>query len=87
MLGFDPTPEQEALREMVHKFAAQRDPAAGGGVGPGRCLPLELFRKAFDLGLMTGFIPESYGGQGLTMFETCILEEEISWGARRRHVR
>jgi len=22
MIGFDPTPEQEALREMVHKFAA-----------------------------------------------------------------
>jgi len=22
MVGFDPTPEQEALREMVHKFAA-----------------------------------------------------------------
>jgi acyl-CoA dehydrogenase len=29
---------------------------------------------------MTGFIPEIYGGQGLTMLDTCILEEEISWG-------
>jgi acyl-CoA dehydrogenase len=29
---------------------------------------------------MTGFIPEIFGGQGLTLLDTCILEEEISWG-------
>ena len=80
MVGFDPTPEQEALREMVHKFAANEiRPRAAEWERDG-VFPLERFRKAFDLGLMTGFIPESYGGQGLTMLDTCILEEEISWG-------
>ena len=80
MLGFDPTPEQEALREMTHKFAANEIRPRAAEWDREGFFPLELFRKAFDLGLMTGFIPEIYGGQGLSMLETCILEEEISWG-------
>ncbi|OGR20523.1 MAG: acyl-CoA dehydrogenase [Deltaproteobacteria bacterium RIFOXYD2_FULL_66_9] len=80
MLGFDPTPEQEALREMTHKFAANEIRPRAAEWDREGVFPLDLFRKAFDLGLMTGFIPELYGGQGLTMLESCILEEEISWG-------
>src|SRR5512135_535797 len=80
MLGFDPTPEQEALREMSHKFAANEIRPRAAEWDRDGVFPLELFRKAFDLGLMTGFIPETHGGQGLTMLDTCILEEEISWG-------
>ena len=80
MVGFDPTPEQEALREMTHKFAANEIRPRAAEWDREGAFPLELFRKAFDLGLMTGFIPENLGGQGLTMLDTCILEEEISWG-------
>ena len=80
MVNFDPTPEQVALREMVHRFAANEIRPRAAEWDRDGYFPLELFRKAFDLGLMTGFIPESCGGQGLTMLETCILEEEISWG-------
>ena len=80
MVNFDPTPEQEALREMVHKFAANEIRPHAAEWDRDGFFPLDLFRKAFDLGLMTGFIPEIYGGQGLTILDTCILEEEISWG-------
>ncbi|HLO09708.1 MAG TPA: acyl-CoA dehydrogenase family protein [Desulfobacteria bacterium] len=80
MVGFDPTPEQEALREMSHKFAANEIRPRAAEWDRDGIFPLELFRKAFDLGLMTGFIPEIFGGQGLTLLDTCILEEEISWG-------
>jgi acyl-CoA dehydrogenase len=80
MVGFDPTPEQEALREMSHKFAANEIRPRAAEWDRDGTFPLELFRKAFDLGLMTGFIPEIFGGQGLTLLDTCILEEEISWG-------
>jgi len=80
MLGFDPTPEQEALREMARKFAAHEIRPKAAEWDRDGAFPMELFRKAFDLGLMTGFIPEAYGGQGLTILDLCILEEEISWG-------
>lgn len=80
MVNFDPTPEQEALRDMVRKFSANEIRPRAAEWDRDGVFPLELFRKAFDLGLMTGFIPEIHGGQGLTMLDTCILEEEISWG-------
>ena len=80
MVNFDPTAEQDALREMAHKFAANEIRPRAAEWDRDGLFPLELFRKAFDLGLMTGFIPEIHGGQGLTMLDTCILEEEISWG-------
>ena len=80
MVNFDPTPEQEALRDMAHKFAANEIRPRAAEWDRDGVFPLELFRKAFDLGLMTGFLPEIHGGQGLTMLDTCILEEEISWG-------
>jgi acyl-CoA dehydrogenase len=80
VVNFDPTPEQEALREMVHKFAANEIRPRAAEWDRDGVFPLELFRKAFGLGLMSGFIPEAYGGQGLTILDTCILEEEISWG-------
>jgi acyl-CoA dehydrogenase len=80
VVNFDPTPEQEALREMARKFAGNEIRPHATEWDRDGVFPLELFRKAFDLGLMTGFIPEIYGGQGLTMLDTCILEEEISWG-------
>jgi acyl-CoA dehydrogenase len=65
---------------MVHKFSANEIRPRAAEWDRDGVFPLELFRKAFDLGLMTGFIPEIHGGQGLTMLDTCILEEEISWG-------
>lgn len=80
MVNFDPAPEQEALRDMVRKFSANEIRPRAAEWDRDGVFPLELFRKAFDLGLMTGFIPETHGGQGLTMLDTCILEEEISWG-------
>jgi acyl-CoA dehydrogenase len=80
VVNFDPTPEQEALREMAHKFSVNEIRPRAAEWDRDGVFPLELFRKAFDLGLMTGFIPENLGGQGLTMLDTCILEEEISWG-------
>jgi len=80
MIGFDPTPQQEALREMSHKFAATEIRPRAAEWDRDGIFPIELLRKAFDLGLMTGFIPEIFGGQGLTLLEACILEEEISWG-------
>ncbi|WP_414645173.1 acyl-CoA dehydrogenase family protein [Candidatus Deferrimicrobium sp.] len=79
-MNFDPTPEQEALRELGHKFSANEIRPRAAEWDRDGVFPLELFRKAFDLGLMTGFIPEILGGQGLTMLDACILEEEISWG-------
>jgi acyl-CoA dehydrogenase len=80
MIGFDPTPEQVALQDTARRFAANEiRPVAAECDRDGR-FPEEIFRKGFELGLMTGFIPESLGGLGLGILEGCLLEEELGWG-------
>jgi acyl-CoA dehydrogenase len=80
MIGFDFTEEQIALQDMARKFAANEIRPKAGEADRTGTFPKEIFRKAFDLGLMTGFIPEAHGGLGLGSLESCIIEEELGWG-------
>lgn len=80
MIGFDLTPEQIALQEMAHKFAANEIRPKAVEYDHAGTFPEEIFRKAFELGLMSGFIPEELGGLGLSSFDTCVIEEELGWG-------
>jgi acyl-CoA dehydrogenase len=61
MIGFDLTEEQVALQDMAHKFAANEIRPRAEECDRSGTFPKEIFRKAFDLGLMTGFVPEAYG--------------------------
>lgn len=80
MIGFELTQEQLALQETAHKFAANEiRPKAVEYDREGK-FPEEIFRKAFDLGLLSGFIPEDLGGLGLGSLDTCVMEEELAWG-------
>jgi acyl-CoA dehydrogenase len=80
MIGFDLSEEQTALQDMAHKFAANEIRPKAAECDKDGKFPKEIFQKAFDLGLMTGFIPEAYGGLGLGAVEACIIEEELGWG-------
>ena len=80
MVGFDLTQEQEALRDTARRFAAHEIRPKAAEWDRDGTFPTEVFRKAFDLGLMTGFLPEAYGGPGLGSLDTCVIEEELSWG-------
>ncbi len=80
MIGFDLTEEQIALQDMAHKFAANEIRPKAAECDQTGTFPMEIFRKAFDLGLMTGFIPEALGGLGLGSLESCLIEEELAWG-------
>lgn len=44
-------------------------------------MPWDVVKKAHSLGLDTAFIPEAYGGGGITSTLThCIVMEELNWG-------
>ncbi|MBI5419340.1 MAG: acyl-CoA dehydrogenase family protein [Deltaproteobacteria bacterium] len=79
-MGFEPTEEQVALQDMAHKFAANEIRPKASEYDRTGAFPAEIFKKAFDLGLMTGFVPEAYGGLGLCSLDACIIEEELGWG-------
>jgi len=80
LVGFDLTQEQEALRDAARKFAAHEIRPKAAEWDRDGTFPMEVFRKAFGLGYMTGFIPEAYGGQGLGVLDSCVIGEELAWG-------
>ncbi|NNG47995.1 MAG: acyl-CoA dehydrogenase [Deltaproteobacteria bacterium] len=80
MIGFELTQEQVALQDMARKFAANEiRPRAVEYDHEGK-FPEDILEKAFGLGLMSGFIPEEYGGLGLAALDACIIDEELAWG-------
>ena len=42
--------------------------------------PREIFKKAFETGLMNVEIPEAYGGLGGSCLDNCLVQEEVSFG-------
>jgi acyl-CoA dehydrogenase len=80
MISFELTDEQKQLRDMTHKFAANEIRPKAAEYDRAETFPQDIMEKAFELGLMTDFIPEEYGGMGLGALEASIISEEISWG-------
>jgi len=42
--------------------------------------PEEIYRKAYDLGLMNLNVPAEYGGSGLSLLDQCLIVEELAYG-------
>ena len=80
MIAFELTQEQIALQDMSRKFAANEIRPKAVEYDHAGQFPEDILEKAFGLGLMSGFIPEEYGGLGLSALDTCIIEEELGWG-------
>ena len=80
MISFDLTQEQIALQDMARKFAANEIRPKAVEYDHAGTFPEEIFGKAFGLGLMSGYIPEEYGGLGLKALDSCIIDEELAWG-------
>jgi acyl-CoA dehydrogenase len=80
MPDFSLTPEQESLRDLARKFArTEMAPHAAECDRAGR-FPEEIYRKAFDLGLMNLNVPAEYGGSGLNVVDQCLIVEELAYG-------
>ncbi|HRF97626.1 MAG TPA: acyl-CoA dehydrogenase family protein, partial [Aggregatilineales bacterium] len=42
--------------------------------------PKDIFEKARRIGLVNMNIPEAYGGVGASVFEECLVSEEMAYG-------
>ncbi len=80
MIAFELTQEQIALQDMSRKFAANEIRPKAVEYDHAGQFPEDILEKAFGLGLMSGFIPEEYGGLGISALDACIIEEELGWG-------
>ena len=78
MPDFSLSPEQQSLRDLARRFArSEMAPHAAECDRTGR-FPEEIYRKAFELGLMNLNVPTEYGGSGLGAVDQCLIVEELA---------
>jgi acyl-CoA dehydrogenase len=80
MPDFSLTEEQKSLQKTVQKFTADRIiPIAAEADRHGK-FPENVYREAWELGVVAPTIPEEYGGAGLAELEHTIITEELAYG-------
>jgi acyl-CoA dehydrogenase len=80
MIDFRLSDEQKQFRDLAREFARNEiAPRARHHDETGE-YPMEICRKAWELGLMNTHIPAEYGGFGLGVLEGCLIAEEVAWG-------
>jgi alkylation response protein AidB-like acyl-CoA dehydrogenase len=72
------TSEQQALRDAVRTFAEQVVAPAAPGYDEREEFPLEVVRRAAEMGLFGIPFPERWGGQGGDLLSFCVALEEIA---------
>ena len=80
MYSFDLSPEQQQLKETVHRFAVEEIIPVAAEYDKKEDLPLAVCRKAWELGFLNPQIPTEYGGLGLGVMDTCLIDEEMIYG-------
>ena len=79
MPDFSLSPDQESLRDLARKFARTEMAPHAAEVDRTARFPEEIYRKAYDLGLMNLNVPTDYGGSGLGVLEQCLIVEELAY--------
>jgi alkylation response protein AidB-like acyl-CoA dehydrogenase len=82
VISFEPTEEQQVVREAMHEFAEQVLRPAARDADEVSELPDTLVAQLHELGLVSTQLPEEFGGGGeqRSPLTNAILLEELAWG-------
>ncbi|MEO5989494.1 MAG: acyl-CoA dehydrogenase [Candidatus Eisenbacteria bacterium] len=77
-LSFDLPEEAQSVREMVRDFAESEIRPIAAHIDETHEFPAENTKKMAELGLLGMFVPEEYGGAGMTYLSYVVAIEELS---------
>jgi len=80
MVNFDLNNEQLALRDLARNFAMKEIRPKSGFYDETGEWPIDILKKAWELGLVNCQIPNNFDGLGLSDFSSTIISEELGWG-------
>lgn len=82
MVSFQPTEEQQLIRETVASFAREQIRPVAHDADESAQIPSALIQQAWDLGLVQSTIPEAFGGVGEapSAVTGALVCEELAWG-------
>ncbi len=80
MISFELSDEQKELQRLAAEFTAKEiTPKAAHHDETGE-YPMDIVKKAWEVGLMNSHVPENCGGMGLGVLDGAIITEEFSYG-------
>lgn len=79
-MNFDLPLEQRMLFDVASRFAREEIAPIAGEMDRQAAFPLDIHRKAHELGLLGVTIPSDYGGHGLGTTELVLISEAFAWG-------
>jgi len=79
-MDFALSDEQLALQDTARRFAEEVIKPVAAEYDQSGDFPHEIMKQAWELGLSCVSIPHDYDGVGLSLLETCLVVEELSWG-------
>ena len=79
-IGFTLTDTQKEIQATARKFAREVIKPAAADLDKTGKYPHEIFKQAWELGLVNLHVPESCGGSGFGTLDGVIITEELAWG-------
>ncbi|KAI7868137.1 acyl-CoA dehydrogenase/oxidase [Spinellus fusiger] len=79
-MSFGLTEEQKSIQDLTRKFTLEEIiPVAAEHDRTGK-YPMEIVKKAWELGLVNTHIEAKYGGSDLKVLDSAIISEELAFG-------
>lgn len=79
-MHFNLTEDQKAFREMALKFSENEIIPVAQQLDESGTFPKDIFKKAWELGLVNTCIPSEYGGHGFSEVDSVIISELLAYG-------
>jgi acyl-CoA dehydrogenase len=79
MLDFSLSEEQQALVAQARRFAEERIMPIAAECDREARFPQDLFREAWELGLVNAIVPEAYGGAAMSHLDNSLITEQLSY--------
>ncbi len=79
-VAFTLTEEQKMIQQLARDFSQNEIVPVAEHYDRSHEFPWPVIKKAQELGLTTMTIPEKYSGLGLSLFEECLVTEELASG-------
>ncbi|KAM7400215.1 hypothetical protein PAMA_004760 [Pampus argenteus] len=78
--SFELTDQQKEFQQLARKFVREEIVPVAAAYDKSGEYPFPIIKKAWELGLINGHITEEYGGMGLSVFDLCLITEELAYG-------
>ncbi|KAI2802188.1 hypothetical protein RDWZM_010368 [Blomia tropicalis] len=77
---FDLSEDQRNIVDLAEKFVREEIIPVAPKLDKTGEYPMDIVKKAWELGFVTNAIPPQYGGMGLSLLDHCLIEEKIGYG-------